>query len=1011
MTDCAETAHPITPGFVVAAVILILLTLGASGARAAIFAVNINDDATDANPGDGVCETAPGNGVCTLRAAIQEANALAGTHTVKLRAETYTLTIPGVLEQESVTGDLDLYGTVTIKGPATGTSTIDGGNLDRVFDVFPGSVLTIARAVIRGGKLDGDYGGCIKVNTGSSATLVNVELRENQVTGEIGGTAIFSEGTVSLFRSRVTANIGGGEGGALYNYGGTLTLSGCTVDDNEGSSYGGAILNYDPKGVGTVTVVNSTIDGNSASTEGGGIDNFGTFVGNNITVTGNSSNGVGGLAGRGPSTVISNSILAFNSAGSEGSPDCGYTITSSGHNIIRNPSGCEIAVVDGDKLEVDPGLGPLQSNGGPTPTRALLSGSPATDAGSRLPPGNSGACEPTDQRGVDRDVSVTEGPPICDIGAYERSFCGDKVLDSSAGEQCDAGIANGTVGSCCSGDCKIAPCCGDGKVDADLNEDCDEGAQINGTPSSCCNSDCTFKTPDVVCRAAVDACDRAETCTGTDGTCPADVKQPAGTVCRPAVGVCDHPETCDGTSNSCPPDTLKPSSTVCRPAAGVCDQAETCTGTSAACPADVKKTGVCRAANGACDVAESCDGSSNDCPPDHFAPASTVCRPAAGMCDQAETCTGTSAACPADVKKTGVCRAANGVCDVAESCDGSSNDCPPDHFAPASTVCRPAAGVCDQAETCTGTSAACPDDVFEPDTTICRAANGVCDVAERCSGTGADCPADQFAPSSTVCRPAAGECDVAEQCDGSSADCPPDGFASPATVCRPAAGECDAAETCSGNGADCPDDALQPAGTTCRPAQDACDQAELCDGTTVACPPDVSKQDGDACDDGDPTTTSVCEEHQCKAVKVHVDVPPPPPVPDGVSPADVTIHVDITVPDTPGPENASVTVQGMVRCADLPPALRPKKCEQSALTRVVYQTRMSSVFVPVTPRVRKQLGKRQNRNQGFDVKLNRRGRRAFALLGELPVQMTTTISDRQGETVSMVFDALLSRQH
>ena len=53
-----------------------------ASAQAAVFTVNNSADVVDANPGNGVCETAPGNGVCTLRAAIQEANALAGDDTI-----------------------------------------------------------------------------------------------------------------------------------------------------------------------------------------------------------------------------------------------------------------------------------------------------------------------------------------------------------------------------------------------------------------------------------------------------------------------------------------------------------------------------------------------------------------------------------------------------------------------------------------------------------------------------------------------------------------------------------------------------------------------------------------------------------------------------------------------------------------------------------------------------------------------------------------------------------------
>ncbi|MCA9927283.1 MAG: CSLREA domain-containing protein, partial [Anaerolineales bacterium] len=68
--------------------------------------VNSIADVTDANPGDGICETSPGNAICTLRAAIQEANALPGEDTIQLPAGTYTLT----------SGELAITDNVTIIG-------------------------------------------------------------------------------------------------------------------------------------------------------------------------------------------------------------------------------------------------------------------------------------------------------------------------------------------------------------------------------------------------------------------------------------------------------------------------------------------------------------------------------------------------------------------------------------------------------------------------------------------------------------------------------------------------------------------------------------------------------------------------------------------------------------------------------------------------------------------------------------------------------------------------------
>ena len=315
--------------------------------------------------------------------------------------------------------------------------------------------------------------------------------------------------------------------------------------------------------------------------------------------------------------------------------------------------------------------------------------------------------------------------------------------------------------------------CGDGLVIG--TEECDAGV-ANGSMTSCCTASCEYRTAGESCRPIAGVCDVAELCTGSDASCPADDFEPGSTVCRPSAGVCDVAENCTGSGASCPADGFQSSSTVCRPSAGVCDVAENCTGSGASCPADgfQSSSTVCRPSAGVCDVAENCTGSGASCPADGFQSSSTVCRPSAGVCDVAENCTGSGASCPADgfQSSSTVCRPSAGVCDVAENCTGSGASCPADGFQSSSTVCRPSAGICDVAENCTGSGATCPADAKS--TAVCRAAAGVCDVAESCDGVGNSCPTDGFAPASTVCRPAAGACDVAENCTGSGASCPAD---------------------------------------------------------------------------------------------------------------------------------------------------------------------------------------------------------------------------------------------
>ena len=89
-------------------------------------------------------------------------------------------------------------------------------------------------------------------------------------------------------------------------------------------------------------------------------------------------------------------------------PDFFGTLTSQGYNLIGNTTDTVISgITTGNLLDIDPVLGPVQNNGGATPTQALLPGSPAIDAGT------TGGLN-TDQRGVPRPIDGA------DIGAFEH---------------------------------------------------------------------------------------------------------------------------------------------------------------------------------------------------------------------------------------------------------------------------------------------------------------------------------------------------------------------------------------------------------------------------------------------------------------------------------------------------------------------------------------------------------------------------------------------------------------
>ena len=207
-------------------------------------------------------------------------------------------------------------------------------------------------------------------------------------------------------------------GGGILNAG-TLTIENCTISGNlppSGSDGGGGILN-----TGTLAIISSTISGNSVfggfnGGIGGGIANLngGTLTIANSTVSGNnvsegaSDCGGGIFTDSGSTTSARSTIIALNTGQS---PDVCGPLTSQGFNLVGDNAGSIITPAQTSDLigtpgaPIDPLLGPLQYNGGPTFTQALQSNSPAIDRGDPNAPAR-------DQRGY-----VRTG--VSDIGAFE----------------------------------------------------------------------------------------------------------------------------------------------------------------------------------------------------------------------------------------------------------------------------------------------------------------------------------------------------------------------------------------------------------------------------------------------------------------------------------------------------------------------------------------------------------------------------------------------------------------
>jgi len=311
------------------------------------------------------------SGLGSLRQAILDANNTPGDDTIAVSV-TGTINLAGALPSLSTNID--------IEGPGANLLTVQQEkwtypNFYRIFTVPSGATVTLSGLTIsKGWRTQG-----ADISNSGTLTVNNATISGGWNGGNAVGGGIYNDGTLTLNSSTVIGN-NGDSGGGIYNDG-MLALNNSTVSANVGD--GGGIYND-----GTATLNNSTISNNSTVWGGGGgVLNGGTLHTRNTIIAGNTFDSDIGL-------------LPDDLAGDLG---------SLGHNLIGNTSGGSGFRTDlGDKLNVDPLLGPLQDNGGPTFTYALLPGSPALDAGDNKD------APLFDQRGFARIVNGT-----IDIGAYE----------------------------------------------------------------------------------------------------------------------------------------------------------------------------------------------------------------------------------------------------------------------------------------------------------------------------------------------------------------------------------------------------------------------------------------------------------------------------------------------------------------------------------------------------------------------------------------------------------------
>ncbi len=346
-------------------------------------------------------------------------------HACQTISNAISLTLPGdSIFVASATYHESLFIPYNLKiiGSGAKTTIVDGGGVNSQVAVVgsePRVPVTLSGMTFRNGAGEEDGGGIY--NCFGTLTVIDSIITGNRIrsgNGSFGyGAGIYNcpSSTLTLINTTISDN-SALVGGAICN-GGTLTVINSTFSRNVARQHrGGAIGNY-----GALTITNSTFSGNSSGSNGfaGGILNGGLFQSagtlliNNSTLSGNTADEGGGIFNVKESTVLlQNSIVANNTGG-----NCHGTISSNGYNLSSDKS-CRFDGA-GDLNDIDPELGPLQNNGGPTDTIALLPGSPAIDAGN--PSGCRNGLGPllkTDQRGEPRPDK--EDKPGCDIGAFEH---------------------------------------------------------------------------------------------------------------------------------------------------------------------------------------------------------------------------------------------------------------------------------------------------------------------------------------------------------------------------------------------------------------------------------------------------------------------------------------------------------------------------------------------------------------------------------------------------------------
>ncbi len=361
-------------------------------ATSATFTVNTTAEVADVNPGDGVCADASGN--CSLRAAVQEANALAGANTITLPAGTYyltnalnvsqNLTINGAgqattildgagssgakgftispdydLELNDVTlrdfpqavyipGDASNHGTVTLNDctlrDLTNTDPSNSGSA--IANYCEGCTVNLNNVQVYNNRAPGcgaisNYG-ALNIGDGSS-------IHDNQATAGVGGAICNDGGNLSVMLSSIYNNIASGvynnPGGGIYqSSGSTAIYQGQIFNNSADNEGGGAYI-----GGGSFSILYSTLSGNSGTSGGGLFLNTSITAEIDATVIDNNQASYGGGIYTSKTVNIENSAIVSNTASTDGG---GIRVQNGAATLINSTVSGNQANRDGAGLSI-----------------------------------------------------------------------------------------------------------------------------------------------------------------------------------------------------------------------------------------------------------------------------------------------------------------------------------------------------------------------------------------------------------------------------------------------------------------------------------------------------------------------------------------------------------------------------------------------------------------------------------------------------------------------------------